>query len=46
MDKITLISNDIEEFTVDAGIFCGSMIDDLPAHLKDVPIPVLPSYER
>lgn len=40
MDEITLISKDFEEFIVDARIFRGSMIDDMPAHLKDVPIPL------
>lgn len=40
MDKITLISNDFEEFTVDSRIFRGSIIDDLPPYLKDEPIPM------
>ncbi|KAK3938263.1 hypothetical protein QBC46DRAFT_460348 [Diplogelasinospora grovesii] len=40
MDKVTLISNDSEAFTVDARIFLDSMIHNMPHELKNVPIPM------
>jgi hypothetical protein len=40
MDKITLVSNDDKQFTVNAKIFHASMIQDMPDTLRQMPIPL------
>jgi hypothetical protein len=40
MDKITLVSNDDKQFTVNAKIFHSSMIQDMPDTLRQMPIPL------